>query len=69
MWVYLPMFVLHLYSKILDEINEAVSESSHLKESVTDELVRLKFEFRQKLSECIDEFAFKILSNIERDMR
>lgn len=43
--------------------------STTLKQTIIDELNRLKLEFRLKLSESIDDFSFKILSNIDRDMK
>lgn len=55
--------------KILMEIDEALGQPAELKQHIIDDLKQLKVEYRQKLTECIDEFTFKILSNIERDMR
>lgn len=54
--------------QILTEIDEAVDTPTPLKATIIDELIRLKLEFRMKLAEYIDDFSFKILSNIDRDM-
>lgn len=43
--------------------------STTLKQTIIEELNRLKLEFRLKLTEYIDDFSFKILSNIDRDMK
>lgn len=51
------------------EIDEALGQPAELKQNIIDDLRQLKVEYRQQLTECIDEFTFKILSNIERDMR
>lgn len=56
------------YFQILTEIDEAIDTPTPLKETIIDELIRLKLEFRMKLAEYIDDFSFKILSNIDRDM-
>lgn len=50
-------------------MDEAIEQPLTLKETIIEELHRLKMEFRQKLSEYIDDFSFKILSNIDRDMK
>lgn len=53
--------------QILTEIDEAISFSGSSKAIIKD-LHVLKLTFRTSISEYIDEFTFKILSNIERDM-
>ncbi|XP_031634411.1 protein CASC1-like, partial [Contarinia nasturtii] len=55
---------------ILEEIDEAIEQQpTTLRESIISELHRLKLELRHKLIEYIDDFSFKILSNIDRDMK
>lgn len=58
-----------IYSQILEEIDEAIEAPNSLKDTIIKELHRLKLEFRSKLAEYIDDFSFKILSNIDRDMK
>lgn len=55
-------------TQILEEIDEAIDDPYSLKKSIVRDLHQLKIEFRQKMAEMMDEFSFKILSNIERDM-
>lgn len=55
--------------QILEEIDEGIEMSTTLKQTIIEELNRLKLEFRLKLTEYIDDFSFKILSNIDRDMK
>lgn len=57
-----------LSRQILAEIDEALGQPAELKRNIVDDLRQLKVEYRQKLTASIDEFTFKILSNIERDM-
>lgn len=57
------------FFQILEEIDEAIEQPNGLRERIISELHRLKMEFRQKLTEYIDDFSFKILSNIDRDMQ
>ena len=52
---------------ILDGIECALGTCG-LKKSIQDDLIALKSEYRQLLAEYIDEFAYKVLSNIDRDM-
>lgn len=61
--------ILYKKNQILEEIDEAIEAPKALKETIIDELYRLKLEFRLKLAEYIDDFSFKILSNIDRDMK
>lgn len=56
------------WTQILEEIDEAIADPYSLKKSIVRDLHQLKIEFRQKMAEMMDEFSFKILSNIERDM-
>lgn len=53
----------------MKEIDEALGQSAELKPNILDDLRQLKVDYRNKLTECIDGFTFKILSNIERDMK
>lgn len=55
--------------QILNEIYEAIAEPYSLTSSIVSDLNVLKCSFREKLAEHLDEFSFKILSNIERDMQ
>lgn len=64
----MPLTDLMCISQILDEINEAIMDPFSLSSSIVKDLNRLKFEFQLKLSQFIDQFAFKILSNVDRDM-
>ncbi|XP_052871875.1 dynein axonemal intermediate chain 7-like [Anopheles cruzii] len=52
---------------ILDEIDDALHDPD-VRPSMVEDLNELKVEFRNVLAEYIDEFAYKILSNINRDM-
>ncbi|XP_041771385.1 dynein intermediate chain CFAP94, axonemal isoform X2 [Anopheles merus] len=52
---------------ILEEIDEALHDSD-VRPSMVEDLNELKMEFRNVLADYIDEFAYKILSNINRDM-
>ncbi|KAJ6632758.1 Dynein axonemal intermediate chain 7 like [Pseudolycoriella hygida] len=52
---------------ILTEIDEAIIFSG-LSKGIIKDLHVLKLTFRTSISEYIDDFTFKILSNIERDM-
>lgn len=60
---------MQLSRQILTEIDEALGQPADVKRNIVDDLRQLKVEYRQKLTEAIDEFTFKILSNIERDMK
>ncbi|CRK91757.1 CLUMA_CG005391, isoform A [Clunio marinus] len=53
---------------ILDEIDAVVRDRYSLSVTKMDDLLELKLEIRTILSSFIDEFTFKILSNIERNM-
>ncbi|KAL9696467.1 hypothetical protein quinque_016046 [Culex quinquefasciatus] len=53
---------------ILEEIDEALHCDTTVTQSMIDDLHELKTEFRRVLADYIDEFAYKILSNINRDM-
>lgn len=55
-------------NQILEEIEEAIEDPYSLKKSIVRDLHQLKTDFRLKMAEMMDEFSFKILSNIERDM-
>lgn len=49
-------------------MDEAIFDTA-VPESIQKDLSKLKFDVRQILSDYIDEFSYKILSNIERDMK
>lgn len=63
-----PTKFLYILNKILDEIDEAITDVYSLSASIRLDLNELKCEFRSIMSNYIDEFTYKILSNIERDM-
>lgn len=52
--------------QILAEIDEAIGTG--LPRAIIKDLHVLKLTFRTSISEFIDDFTYKILSNIERDM-
>ncbi|XP_035786611.1 protein CASC1-like [Anopheles albimanus] len=52
---------------ILDEVDDALHDAD-IRPSMVADLNELKMEFRNVLADYIDEFAYKILSNINRDM-
>ncbi|XP_029720392.2 dynein axonemal intermediate chain 7 isoform X1 [Aedes albopictus] len=52
---------------ILEEIDDALHDTD-MTQSMIDDLHEMKSEFRRVLANYIDEFAYKILSNINRDM-
>uniref|UniRef100_A0A182Q378 Uncharacterized protein n=1 Tax=Anopheles farauti TaxID=69004 RepID=A0A182Q378_9DIPT len=52
---------------ILEEIDEALHDAD-VRPAMVEDLNELKVEFRNVLADYIDEFAYKILSNINRDM-
>uniref|UniRef100_A0A1B0CYM2 Uncharacterized protein n=1 Tax=Phlebotomus papatasi TaxID=29031 RepID=A0A1B0CYM2_PHLPP len=53
---------------IMNELNEAIVDASNLTPVVYRDLLRLRTEMREKLTDYIDKFSYQILCNIDRDM-
>lgn len=54
--------------QILRELDESILDTKHLSISIRNDLNNLKYVLRTNLAKHIDEFSYKILSNIDRDM-
>lgn len=53
---------------ILSELEMTILDRGQLSEFILDDLVTIRTELRVTLGSYIDQLAFKILSNIDRDM-
>lgn len=53
---------------ILGELETTILEPGSLSDFILEDLVTIRTELRVNLGEHIDQLAFKILSNIDRDM-
>lgn len=53
---------------ILRELEVTIQERGTLSDFILEDLISIRTELRVNLGSCIDQLAFKILSNIDRDM-
>lgn len=55
------------FLQILSELDETL-EDKNISESIISDLLELRLKFRLSLNDFINDFTYKILSHIERDM-
>lgn len=64
------MHILYVFLlfQILREVEESIQDTEHISAGTRSDLKQLKYALRTSLYDYIDDFSFRILSNIDRDM-